>query len=399
MAQPAPGALDGVRVLDFTQLVQGPMATQVLGDLGAEVYKVEKVDGEWMRGWGIFASRTHGEYDSFLAFNRNKKSVCADLKSLSVVEHLLALAPEFDVVVENFRPGVMERLGLGYEAFAEANPAIVYASANGFGDSGPYSQRPGQDLLVQAMSGLTYLSGAADGPPVPCGIGVSDEFGALYLVIGILAALLHRKASGQGQRVGVNLFASTLAAQQQELTVHLNSRLPMRRPVANIGHVGATAPFGIYQTTDGYMALAMMPCPRLGAILGVGWLDDLDTNEKMFAQRDRAHEMLAGHFAARPTSEWLALLEAHDVWCAEVKNYDAVEEDPQVQHLGLLWDVPIGDGEGLCFRTVGSPITFSRTPAAVCRGVPRSGEHTSELLPPLPGARSGPASSSGAELD
>ena len=356
MAQPAPGALDGIKVLDFTQLVQGPMATQVLGDLGAEVYKFEKVGGEWMRHWGIFASRTHGEYDSFLAFNRNKKSVCADLKSAAVVEDILALAPEFDVVVENFRPGVMERLGLGYEAFALANPAIIYASANGFGDSGPYSQRPGQDLLVQAMSGLTYLTGPADGPPVPCGIGVSDEFSALYLVIGVLAALHHRKVTGRGQRVGVNLFASTLAAQQQELTVHLNSRLPMRRPVANIGHVGATAPFGIYRTSDGYLALAMMPCPRLGAILGVDWLDDLDTNEKMFSQRDRVHHMLSELFAARPTSQWLALLDSHDVWCADVKDYPAVEEDPQVEHLGLLWEVPVGDGEDCSFRTVGSPI-------------------------------------------
>lgn len=382
MSAPAPGALSGVRVLDFTQLVQGPMATQVLGDLGAEVVKVEKLGGEWMRDWGIFASRTHDEFDSFLAFNRNKKSVCADLKSASVVERILSLATGFDVVVENFRPGVMDRLGLGYDHFALAHPAIVYASANGFGGSGPYSMRPGQDLLVQAMTGLLHLTGRDGDPPMACGIGISDEFSALYLVIGVLAALHHRDVTGQGQRVGVNLFSSTLAAQQQELTVYLNHHLPVRRPQANIGHVGATGPFGVYQTADGFLALAMMACPRLGDILDVDWLDDFDTNEKMFAGRDHIHQLLNQHFGTRPTADWLRLLDEHDVWCAAVKDYHGVESDPQVAHLQLLWEVPVGDGGGPQFRTIGSPLSFSRTPPAVFRGVPRAGEHTSELFCP-----------------
>jgi crotonobetainyl-CoA:carnitine CoA-transferase CaiB-like acyl-CoA transferase len=214
-----------------------------------------------------------------------------------------------------------------------------------------------------------------------CGVGISDEFSALYLVIGVLAALAHRHRTGEGQRVSVNLFASTLAAQQQELTVYLNHGTDMRRPTANVGHVGATAPFGIYETSDGHLALAMMPCPRLGEVLGVDWLDEFDTNEKMFAQRDRVHGLLSAHFKRAATAEWLLVLDEHDVWCAPVSDYGAVERDPQVEHLGLIWEVPVGDDGQVTFRTVGSPLGFSRTPAAVHRGVPRAGEHTALYFP------------------
>ena len=378
----ASGPLTGVRVLDFTQLLQGPLATQILGDLGADVVKVEKPGGEWMRAWGILASTTGGEMDSFLAFNRNKRSVAVDLKDPAVRSRLLEMVGDFDVVVENFRPGVMDRLGLGYDDFAAANPGIVYASSSGYGQTGPYRDRPGQDLLVQALAGAMHLTGRRDDPPTPCGIGISDEYTGLHLAVGILAALVHRHRTGEGQRIAVDLFSCTVAAQQQELTVWLNHREPMPRPEENIGHVGATGPFGTYPTSDGHLALAMMPCPRLGEILGVDWLAEFDTNEKMFAERDTIHRRLAAHFGTDTTRAWLALLDEHDVWCAPVQDYADLEQDPQVQHAGLFWTVPIGEDDG-DFRTVGTPFTFSRTPVTLRRGVPRAGQHTEEILPGL----------------
>ena len=373
------GPLSHVRVLDFTQLLQGPLATQILGDLGADVVKIEKPGGEWMRFWGILASTTHGEMDSFLAFNRNKRSIAVDLKDSPMRDRLLRLGAEVDVVVENFRPGVMDRLGLGYDDFAAVNPGIIYASSSGYGQSGPYKDRPGQDLLVQSLAGTLQLTGRRDDPPTACGIGISDEYTGLHIVVAVLAALSHRQATGEGQRVAVDLFSCTVAAQQQELTVWLNHGDPMPRAETNIGHIGATGPFGTYPTQDGYLSLAMMPCPQLGKILGVDWLDEFDDNEKMFAGRDTIHRRLSAHFATATTEHWLTLLDEHDVWCAPVQDYADLERDPQVEHANLLWTVPI-EGEDATFRTVGSPFTFSKTPPVVRRGVPRAGQHTEEVL-------------------
>jgi len=375
------GPLSHLRVLDFTQLLQGPMATQILGDLGADVIKFEKPGGEWMRHWGILMSRTHGEVDSFLAFNRNKRSVEVDLKEPHVRERILELAKESDVVVENFRPGVMDRLGLGYENFREVSPEIVYACSSGYGESGPYSSRPGQDLLIQALTGILFLTGRSDDPPMACGVGVPDEFTSLHLVIAILAALEHRRQTGRGQKVSVNLFNCTVAAQQQELTVFLNrgDREPLERPSKNIGHVGATGPFGIYATKDGHLTLAMFPCPQLGEILGLPWLAKYDTNEKMFEHRDEIHAGLEEHFQTEVTEHWIEILEKHDVWCAQVQSHADLEDDPQVRHNQLIWEVPVGDN-GEVFKTVGAPFSFSETPARVYRGVPRAGQHSAEFF-------------------
>ena len=193
------GPLSHLRVLDFTQLLAGPMATQILGDLGADVIKVEKPGGEWMRFWGILASESHGEMDSFLAYNRNKRSVAVDLKDAGMRDRLLDLAKDVDVVVENFRPGVLERLGLGYDDFARVNPSIIYVSSSGFGQSGPYRDRPGQDLLVQAMSGALQLTGRREDPPTACGIGISDHYTGLHIVVAVLATG-RRPARGSASR-------------------------------------------------------------------------------------------------------------------------------------------------------------------------------------------------------
>jgi len=372
------GPLHGIRVLDFTALLQGPLATQILADLGADVLKLEKQDGEWMRHYGIFMSRTHGETDAFLAFNRNKRSIEIDLRDAADRERILELVDRADVVVENFRPGVMDRAGLGYETIRKRNPRLIYAASSGYGQSGPYVMRPGQDYLVQALSGATWLMGRRSDPPFVMGIAVTDQYTALHLVVGILAALQHRHRTGEGQRVDVDLLSCILALQQQELTVYLNHHNSFERPQENVGHPGITAPCGIYATQNGYMMLAMFPCPKLGSILGVDWLAAYDTNEKMFEARDTVHRLLSAHFAARPTAHWIELLSANDVWCAPVQKYADLESDPQIAHKHLFWDVPYADSNKT-YRTVGSPFTFSASPISVRHGAPRAGQHNQEF--------------------
>lgn len=374
----APGPLFGIRVVDFTALLQGPLATQILADLGADVVKLEKQDGEWMRQYGIFMTRTHGETDAFLAFNRNKRSVAIDLRDAADRERILALIDAADVVVENFRPDVMDRAGLGYETLRQRNPRLIYAASSGYGRTGPYAKRAGQDYLVQALSGATWLSGRREDPPFLMGPAVTDHYTGLHLVVGILAALQHRNRTGEGQRVDVDLLSCVLALQQQELTVYLNHGNSFERPRENVGHPGVAAPCGIYATQDGHLMLAMCPCPKLGEILGVDWLASYDTNEKMFEARDAVHRLLATHFATSTTARWIELLSANDVWCAPVQSYADLERDPQIAHKGLFWDVPYADSNAT-YRTVGSPFSFSATPVSVRRGAPRVGQHTQEF--------------------
>lgn len=372
------GPLAGLRVLDFTALLQGPLATQILADLGADVIKLEKQGGEWMRHWGIFMARTHGETDAFLAFNRNKRSVEVDLRDDGDRERILALVEKADVVVENFRPGVMDKLGLGYEALHRINPRLVYAAASGFGQTGPYAKKPGQDYLAQAISGAMWLTGRRDDPPFLFGAAVVDEFTGIHLALGILAALAHRERTGEGQRVDVDLLGGVMALQQQELTAYLNHHEIPERPAGNVGHPGITAPCGVYETSDGHLLLSMVPCPKLGEILGVEWLAAYDTNDKMLAARDEVYARLARHFVTGTTDRWLELLSAHDVWCAPVRKYSDVENDPQIAHKKLIWEVPFAEGDKT-YRTVGSPFGFSSSPVSVHRSAPRSGQHTGEF--------------------
>jgi len=373
------GPLEGIRVLDFTALVQGPMATQILGDLGADVIKLEKLGGEWMRHWGILNGTSHAETDSFLAFNRNKRSATVDLRDEQTRDRVLELAGQADIIVENFRPGVMARLGLGYDAIRAVNPRIIYASSSGYGQSGPYVKRPGQDLLVQALSGVMFLTGTEADPPTAIGVGIVDQYTALHIVVGVLAALRHREVTGEGQHVEVDLFTCAVAMQQQELTFYNNHGFLPPRPRENLGSVWATAPYGIYPTADGHIAIAMTPCPQLAHALGQPWLAAFDTLEKMIDSRARIYEGLSEHFRSATSAHWIEVLLAHDVWCGTVQNYEQLMEDPQVEHAQMFWTVPVGDAEG-DFLTPGSPITFSASPARLRRGVPRSGQHTDEIL-------------------
>jgi crotonobetainyl-CoA:carnitine CoA-transferase CaiB-like acyl-CoA transferase len=373
------GALDGVRVLDFTQMMMGPWATQFLGDLGADVIKVERPStGEWERGLRAMGQLLDGDSPFFLAMNRNKKSLTLNLKDPRAQDAVRRLAATADLVVENFRPGVMDRLGLGYDDVRAINPSIVYVTGSGFGPDGPYVDRPGQDLLIQSMSGLAAYGGRRDDPPTPSGSSIVDASTALLLAFSAMVGLFHRERTGEGQRIDVSLFNTAIALQCQEIAAFLN--LPDRwdRSEAGIGGAWLSAPFGIYRTADGHLAIAMAPLGVLAELLDLPELAGYADEDRAYHERDDVYRMIAKRLVERPLDEWLEVLLARDVWCAPVSRFEDVLDDPQLVHNELLTTVERSNGEPM--RVVGMPIRFSATPGSVRRGPPSVGQHTDEVL-------------------
>ena len=373
------GPLEGLRVADFSQLVQGPSATQFLGDLGADIIKIEPRGGDWQRNWAIYDRYINGESLSFLAFNRAKRSITLNLKDLRGKEVAMRIIKSSDVLVENFRPGVMDRLGLGYEALSKVHPKLVYCASCGWGQEGPYKTRPGQDLLAQAVAGILTLNGTANDPPVPIGIGVADLTAALHITIGVLAALYRRKESGQGQRVDVNLLNSIMSLATQELTLFLNTAIEPERSAAGLGHPYVGAPMGVYKTKDGYIVVAMMPIGKVAELVGVEGFDGNDSRN-VIENRDEAKRRLEPGFARKTTAELIDIFMAADIWAAPVNRFPDVEKDPQVQHNQAIisFEHPVAGK----FRTIGPPVKFSRTPASIKRP-PLLGEHATQILSEL----------------
>lgn len=373
-------ALSHIKILDFSHLLQGPFATQLLADMGADVIKIERP------GTGdLFRSLTFrnkwvgdGESPNFLAWNRNKRSVALNLKSAEAREIIMKMAETADVVVQNFRPGVMARMGFGYEDFKAVNPRIVYCSGSGYGEDGPYVNRPGQDMLVQGLTGIMAATGQADQPPTPVGAGFSDQVGAMNMVYGILTALLWRERSGKGQEVKINLLAGMLAHQNQEMVMAMNFNEDFQRPNSGIGHPGMDAPFGTYPTTDGWVTIAMSPYKTLVDVLGNADLLRFDDPETLFAERDAVWRALAAETGKWSTVDLIAALLAADIWCGEVKTHLEAASDPQVTHLGLLesYEHPRAG----TVKVVGPAVGMSETPPSIERPAPLVGEHTREVL-------------------
>jgi crotonobetainyl-CoA:carnitine CoA-transferase CaiB-like acyl-CoA transferase len=373
-------ALEGIRVLDFTQMMMGPWASQFLADMGADVIKVERPGaGEWERGLHAVGELLDGQSPFFLAMNRNKRSVALNLKHGRGRDVCRRLAERCDLVMENFRPGVMDRLGLGYEDLRTVNPSIVYVSGSGFGPDGPYVDRPGQDLLIQAMSGLAAYGGRRDDPPTPAGSSIVDASTALLLAFSAMVALFHRARTGEGQRVDVSLFDTAVALQCQELAAFMNLDRRFDRSEAGIGGAWLSAPFGIYRTADGWLALAMTSLPVIGELLDLPELARYDDERAAYDHRDEVKELVQRRLVERPMAEWLELLATRDVWCAPVRTFDDVVDDPQVAHNQLLTTVP-HPNDGRAVRVVGVPMRFSATPGTIRSGPPAVGQHTDEIL-------------------
>lgn len=373
-------ALGDITILDFSHLLQGPFATQLLADLGARVIKVERPgQGDLFRTM-TFNNRWVGgtESPNFLAWNRNKRSLAIDLKAPEAKDVLYRIAKQADVVVQNFRPGVMAKLGFGYEDFRKINPGIIYCSGSGYGDSGPYAARPGQDMLIQGLTGIMAATGRGDGPPVPVGSGFSDQIGAMNMVYGILAALHWRERSGKGQEIKVDLLTAMLAHQGQEMLMAMNFERDFQRPNSGIGHAGMEAPFGVYPVIDGWVTIAMSPYRKLVEVLGDESLRAYDNPKDLFDKRDEIWGKLAELTRQWKKADLIKAMLAVDIWCGEVQTHLQAAQDPQVTHMHAItsYTHPTA-GE---VKVVAPAVKLSETPAAIRRPAPLVGQHSREVL-------------------
>jgi crotonobetainyl-CoA:carnitine CoA-transferase CaiB-like acyl-CoA transferase len=379
--QPVPKTEEGnllskLLVVDFSQFLSGPYATLRLADLGAEVIKIEKTGtGDICRNLYVSDVKIEGESTIFHAINRNKKSYQANLKDEQELQQIKALISKADVLVHNFRPGVMERLGLSYETVKEINPAIVYAEISGYGTEGPWKDLPGQDLLLQAVSGLTWLSNNDGENPTPMGVAVVDMLAGTHLAQGILAAIYQKQKTGEGSLVQVSMLESILDFQFEVLTCFYNDghQLPQRSSINN-AHAYVAAPYGIYQTKDSYLSLAMTDIVRLGELTGCAALTKYTDKREWFSKRDEIKQIIAGHLRQETNAHWLSILEKADVWCAPVFNYEELIKQEAFRNLDMV--MPVKTGKGFTLDTTRCPIRVDGKILRSAVGAPLLGEHT-----------------------
>ncbi len=375
-------SLEGVRIAAFTQFLLGPAGVQLLADLGADVVKVETPGmGAWERHWAGAETFPGGVSAFFMLANRNLRSVTLNLKSEAGLEAARRLIASSDIVIENFRPGVMERLGLGYEAAKELRSDIVYVSASGYGADGPYRHLPGQDLLIQAVSGLASLSGRAGEVPVPLGAAMIDQHGAALLAMATLAAVLHRDRTGEGQRVEVVMMEAAFNLATEPVVYHLNGA-ELRRPDSWVTDTFHEAPYGIYPTSDGAVAISMSTIAKIRHALGdPPELAPFEDPAIAFTQRDEISRALGGVLERLPTTEVVDRLRADGLWCAPINDLDTAFADPAVKALNpvLEFDHP----EAGPVRVLKHPARYGAGEPELRHLPPRLGEHTDEVLAEL----------------
>ncbi len=373
------GILSGYRVLDCSIAMAGPFAAQRLGDLGADVIKVEPVTGEWQRfrsAGGALGNRIN---TSFLSLNRNKRSLAVDLKSAEGKAILLEMVKTADVFIQNYRPGVAKRLGVDYATLSAINPKLVYVSMSGFGESGPYVDRPGQDLILQAMSGAMLSAGREGDPPAPAGQFLADAVTAYSAFEGALAALLHRERTGEGQLVEVNMLDAVVTFQMQEMSVFTAGGKPQTRSAEPHAHSYIRSPYGVFATADGFIVVAFASLAKFGELIGEPSFAAFEDEESdSWTHRDAIFAATRERLKHRPSAEWLDLFRAHDVWSGPVYGYADVVADPQIAHNQTFVEYDHAS-EGR-IKTPGFPIRFARTPSTVERGAPQIGEHSREIL-------------------
>lgn len=376
--------LEGLRVLDFSQFLAGPSCALRLADLGADVIKVERPDGgDLCRGLVLAEQTFEGDSALFHTINRRKRSFAADLKAPDDLARVQALIARADVMIHNFRPGVMERIGLDAASVLALNPRIVYAAVTGYGDEGPWRDKPGQDLLVQSLSGLAWLTGDAhadgSGPPVPSGVSMIDVITGAHLVQGILAALLRRGVTGRGGRVDVSLLESALDLQFEPFTAFLNGDgTQPARTAENHASVHGAAPYGIYRTRDGFMAVAMTPMDQLAQRIGCDALAALAADRTgWFRNRDALKQQLQKTLRTQDSAHWLAILEPAGVWCAEVLNWPQLAAHPAFAALGMTQT--IRSASGATMHTTRCPIRIDGRRLYSDQGAPRLGADTQAI--------------------
>lgn len=372
------GILTGYRVLDCSIAMAGPFAAQRLGDLGADVIKVEPTTGEWQRHTAAGGARGNKVNVSFLSLNRNKRSLAVDLKNPDGKAALLELVKTADIFLQNYRPGVAKRLGLDYETLSALNPRLVYVSMSGYGETGPYRDRPGQDLVLQGLSGAMLSAGREGEAPTPAGQYLVDAVTAYTAFEGALAALLHRERTGEGQLVEVNMLDAITTLQMQELSVFTVAGKPQQRSAEPHAHVFIRAPYGAFATSDGFIIVAFPKLKVLGEVIGEPSFLTMDDETDTWTRRDEIFAKTRERLKTRTSAEWLEALRAADIWCGPVYGYADLVDDPQIKHNGTFveYDHPT---EGHV-KTPGFPIRFSKTPSTVERGAPVVGQHSREIL-------------------
>ncbi|MEM7404832.1 MAG: CoA transferase [Pseudomonadota bacterium] len=371
--------LKGVRVVELCQIAAGPFCGMLLGDMGADVIKVESPNGgDGMRQWPPI---TEGYSENFASVNRNKRSVVLDLKDPGDVERARQLADSAEVLVENFRPGVLDRLGLGFETLRARNPKLVYCSISAYGQSGPRSRQGGFDLTMQAMAGVMSVTGEPDAPPVKCGVPISDFAAGLYGAYAIVSALREVDRSGQGMHVDVPMLGATLGiAALQTSEFFGNARDPQPLGSAH----PRNAPYQAFRCADGYFAMAAGNDKLWQSVCDVVERPELHADPRFKTTADRAanqvalRDLLEAQFTGNDAAHWLAKFNEAGVPCAPINSYSGALEDPQVQHLGLVEELELPNGART--RTVVSPILLDGRNAAVRLAPPELGEHTEEVF-------------------
>jgi crotonobetainyl-CoA:carnitine CoA-transferase CaiB-like acyl-CoA transferase len=370
--------LGTVKVLSFTHFLQGPSATQILADLGADVIKIEPTTGAFERQWSGGEAFLDGVSVFFLLAGRNQRSFSVDLRSEEGKQIIWKLIERADVVVENYRPGAMERLGFGYEQVFEVNPKVVYCSLSGYGSTGPGRNRPGQDLLAQAMSGLAMLNGRRGDPPVLVGSAVVDQHAAVLGALGVVAALYERRDTGRGKKVDSNLLNAALDLQIEPFSYFLNGKHHLyERSDTGISSRFHPAPYGIFETADGYICMSLTPLDKMAQAFDddsfLEW-----TREDQFKEREEVNAKVASHVKQKSTNEWYELFDQFGIWYAPVNSYEEVEKDAQV-----IWNESIMTfeyPEAGTVHVLSHPIRYDDNAPPLRRIPPKLGEHTEEIL-------------------
>lgn len=374
--------LQDVKVLAFTQFLLGPASVQYLADMGADVIKVEPpLRGSYERRWSGGATFPGGVSAFFLLAHRNVRSLTLDLQQPEGQDIAHRLARESDVVVENFRPGVMERFGLEYDELAKDRPDVIYATGSGYGSDSPYRHLPGQDLLLQARTGLANGTGRAEEPPTAAGAAVVDQHAASLLAMGILGALHHRQRTGEGQRVEVTMVQAALDLQLEPVVYYLNGGT-IQRPHEPLGSSFHEAPYGFYQTTDGYIALSLSPLTLISQVLGdPPVLHEFLDPAAALTDREHIHAALAPLLRHYGTQQLLSLFTDYGIWCAPVNSYDTALTDPVVTHVDPVLDLEHPEAGNV--KLVKHPVRYSTGEAAVEQMPPHLGEHTPTIMADL----------------
>ena len=368
--------LKGILVLDLSQFLSGSLATLRLADLGARVIKIERPGaGDLCRSLYLSDTDVHGENTLFHAINRNKESYAADLKDPRDLSRLRRLISQADVMVQNFRPGVIERLKLDYDHVSQANPRLVYGAVSGFGNAKQWSDRPGQDLLAQARSGIMWLSGDDGDPPTPMALAIADMLAGHGLCEGILACLVRRSITGRGGLVETSLIEALLDFQFEVLTTHMNDgRRPPKRSAYRNAHAYLAAPYGVYDTANGYLALAMTHLPTLASLLDLPALKEMADSTESFRRRDEIKRTIAARLKNHTTEHWLEILDAADIWCAEVLDWPKLFASEAFREIDMVQTLT--DGQGIEVLTTRCPIRLDRKVVKSSQLAPGVGQHT-----------------------